>query len=517
MTAFQDLLNDLEAQDLLVLYEYDGLNPDTDTVETVRFSSGPYTTRPSDTPANTPYLDLEDAELSGMFFRSLCPRGNLDGMPEIDTGTDVFTNIDGQLDDYLGWIFEGYPQRKLLGRKDFAYADFGEIQNGITTSVEITQAKMVIRSKSKDALLDLPVQTETFAGTNSGSTGNEGTASDIKGTVKPLCYGECKKVNPVRVNSSAYRDMFHAGDDVQAVDDAYDQGSVLTDPTDYSSTLTGDGIIDLVSQPAGLTTADVKGDASGSGYVDHPVDIAERIATRGGDLTGSDIDSASFAAVKASTSGMVAGIYIRDERSKRDCINEVLDSIRARGVFNRTGKLQAVQITAPDSVATASFNDDAIIDIEAIQSTDELEGIPPYQYILGYDRFWTVQEKSSLATGLTDALKEELGLEYRKEPTAVDTDIQADYPTSKTKTKNTLLVGQANAATQAAADFSFYSTRWRHFFLRVKARGFLVDLGHTIEIDTDRFGFAGGQKAFVYGIGDNLRTHTVELHVMRAA
>ena len=136
--------------------------------------------------------------------------------------------------------------------------------------------------------------------------GVEGVEDDLKGKPKPRCYGECLNVSPPWVNTSKLIFQVHDGliEDIVTV---YDKGVALTkgDPIGSLATLltttptagewdyylgsASDGAyFRLGSSPAGLITADVKGDKFGGTYRTTVADMIKTIAERDGGLTQFD-------------------------------------------------------------------------------------------------------------------------------------------------------------------------------------------------------------------------------------
>lgn len=259
-------------------------DPGGSTVLTQRWSTGRFVTAPSDTPANTAY----DARLDqpANFLRALIGEGRTYGDSESAEGLGELRNEDRGLDGLLNWGWDGRTARiyTALGGQTRAQARL--VATVALKVPETRPASLYLRFEDLTADLKKPIQTNTYAGTNSGATGDEGLATDIKGQAKPLCYGEVQNVTPVRVNGPGIRFQVHDGpiEDVTAV---YDRGLPLVKVASKPgigqyAVWNHKGIIVLGSEPAGQITCDVKGDKSGGTYVDKIGDLVERILRRHG-------------------------------------------------------------------------------------------------------------------------------------------------------------------------------------------------------------------------------------------
>ena len=163
----------------------------------------------------------------------------------------------------------------------------------------------------KLAELNQPIQTNFYLGTG----GLEG-GSDLTGKPKPLCYGECHNVPMVQVDAANLVYQVHDGA-ISSIDAVYDRGVALTvspggspspDAGEYEVTAST-GTVQIGSSPAGLITADVKGDAT-STYVNSVADIIKRLLEIRLSWNDQNFDSPAFATLQALNSATV-GIWIQ--------------------------------------------------------------------------------------------------------------------------------------------------------------------------------------------------------------
>ena len=505
MSAFTDLMADDYAEKIY-LVEVVGYNTVTDQEETLYYSSQKYTTEPWETPANQHYDPIMSDERLTLFSRSLFS-------VEASFGQVVLDNMGGDLDYLFDYAFNGRAITVKLGGKAFNYADFGTVLSGVIDQAifEYDVVRFVVRGNLYK--LQVPLNTTTYAGTNSGSTGNEGLADDIKGAPKSLCYGECKNVPITPVNTSAYRYQFHSAGTSSAVDSVYDKGALQTITTDYTNDLTN-GIIDLVTTPDGQVTADVKGDATGSGYISTCADIVSRIITTRTVYTTSDLDTSSFTALNTANSAALGVFFPPQEITVLEAITSLMESVGAHIFERRDGLLKVLRFNGVVGSSVASFGVGDITENTFKTVSSDYE-VPIYQAKTGYGKNWTVQNKNELAAGVTDARVAYLEQEYRySAPSgALDATIKDIWLNATIFTKDTLIVNSADADTESIREFNLRSVPHREFELEVKTSAFTIDIGDIITITHPRFGFSAGQDVIITEMKEDTRNSTAMLKV----
>lgn len=470
---------------------------DLSAVTTLRVTTANgFVTAPGDTPANAYYEPSVSANINTFFVRNMYGIRQTAGASDSSYGEVVLANIDGQYDDLKEHGFDGRNVVIKIGETTTAFSSFITIFTGtIQTAIfSYSELKLVLRDKSH--ILDLPIQDTRFAGTNSGSTGNEGLAADIEGQPKPLCYGECKNITLVPCNTSAFRYQFHAEGTISAVDNVYDKGVLLTLTTDYTVDASN-GIVDLVATPAGTVTADVKGDATDTGYVDSVSNIVKRILVDHTTLTTSDLDTTSFTDLQTANSDTV-GVYIATDASVREVIDMLLNSIGAFGYFARDGDFTVGQFTAPSGSTVVDFTTDDILSLEMVSSEDDSD-IPTHEVKLGYEKNWTVQSADQIAGSVTDARRAYLQQGYRH-TTASDATIKNQYLLSSPFYKDTLLVDSSEADTEASRLLTLYKSKRFIYELSVKATALQLDLNDVVGITYETIDSTGAVTGHRFGL-----------------
>ena len=244
------------------------------------YSTHGLTTSPSETPANTWYDGRVENALR--FTRSLVDGDRIGGRSIPGFGSVVLQNLDGDMDPMRRWGWSGRSIIVEMGGPLFARSAYGVVFNGLTSGVQFDDRLVTISVTDLQGLLEQAPWRPVYLGTG----GLEG-GIDLKGTPKPLCYGPCRNVELVYIGivGGRFAYQFHDGA-VAAYDPAFhvvrDSGNPLTyeasNPVAGEWTLDASlGVITLGGSPIGTITADVKGDASGTGYVSSTSTIIRRV------------------------------------------------------------------------------------------------------------------------------------------------------------------------------------------------------------------------------------------------
>lgn len=164
------------------------------TLQTFYFGTQGFTTRPTDTPANTEVLAL--LVDGGSFSRELFSGARVSGGVRSSFGELVLNNSAGLLD---GWIAYGTGNGRVVLRSGTAAAAYPA---GYTTvyvarirslRADFASLRLVLRDRSY--LFDKPAVVQTFAGTG----GKEGTAAS--GRRKHLVIGSPGLIPPVPIDA----------------------------------------------------------------------------------------------------------------------------------------------------------------------------------------------------------------------------------------------------------------------------------------------------------------------------
>lgn len=477
------------------------------TTTTLRYSSQPYTTKPSDTPANTFYDDriTNPASIS----RSLYSSGTTSGASRVNYGAVELTNVDGGLDYILPYSFDGRSLVIKIGNAGDAYSSFVTILAGTMEQVEFTFSKVTILARDKLAIVDMPLQTNLYAGNNSLPNGVEGVA-DIAKSPKPLLYGQVYNIAPIMVNSSKLTYQINDGA-IASVGAVYDRGVALTfhsDETDVAnleahdppagkySTCLALGYIRVGSLPAGLLTCDATQGASAANRT--VAQVLKAMALKAG-ISSGDINASDVTALDTANSSVV-GIWIDGADSAMVTMDKVSQSIGAYFGFDALGALRMGLFAAPTGSATLEININNIISIEHSRTSDTDKGIPAWRVNLTYQKNYNIQD-TDLAGSVTAARRSVLSLPALTK-SAEDTAIKTQYTLAPTIEKESLLVDATAAQTEATRLLNLYKVSRDLYTVTIALdlTQSLPDLNNVVNITINRFGLNSGKLFKIIGI-----------------
>lgn len=477
------------------------------TTTTLRYSSQSYTTKPSDTPANTFYDDriVNPASIS----RTLYSNGTTSGASRVNYGAVELTNVDGGLDSILNYSFVGRSLVIKIGNADNNYSTFTTILNGTMEQVEFTFSKVTILARDKLAIVDMPLQTTIYAGNNTLPNGVEGVA-DIAKSPKPVLYGQVFNIAPIMVNSSKLTYQINDGA-IASVGAVYDRGVGLTfhadelnvadleahdPPSGKYSTCLALGYIRVGSLPAGLLTCDATQGASTANRT--VAQVLKAMALKAGIASG-DINASDVTALDTANNSVV-GIWVDGADSAMSSMDKVAQSIGAYFGFDALGSLRMGLFTAPTGSATLEININNIISIEHSRTSDTDKGIPAWRVNLTYQKNYNIQD-TDLAGAVTAARKSVLSIGALTK-SAEDTAIKTQYTLAPTIEKESLLVDATAAQTEATRLLNLYKVNRDLYTVSIALdlTSTLPDLNNVVNITMNRFGLNSGKLFKIIGI-----------------
>ncbi len=209
---------------MIYLLEVDYLDPVTKLVGTLRFSSGGYTTYPSDTPPNTWYEPR--IKSPNNWSAAVFTDGQTGGGAEGGFGTAQLHNQDGFFDQYIPAAFDGQRLRLLYGNREQPYSTFSVVLTGTMAQPEFTWSYCNFKIRDYSKFFDKALSQYNYLGNNVEGKGVEGTPSDLMGKSKPLCFGRCLNFTPTCVSTYYMLFQVHAGPEgrggrIKAIDAVY--------------------------------------------------------------------------------------------------------------------------------------------------------------------------------------------------------------------------------------------------------------------------------------------------------
>lgn len=306
-----------------------------------------------------------------------------------------------------------------------------------------------------------PLQPALYAGSN-GDPGvlYEGTAEGLKGTPKPLAFGDlteahipAPQVNPAEQAHQLHDGviqgevaLFDRGDDFGLTLDGDLAGEAFDlaapDPT-HAVTDIGRGLVKFNAAPVGAFTAGFKGEAGEAGYVETAGPILARLLARAGVPAGRI--GASFATL---ASAAVMGFWAGEPIQLSEALAFVAAGAPAAVLPDRAGVWQAVAYGPPKADADYVIAASDILDC----SSDDAAEPPIGEVRVGWGRIWRTFAGTELAPDLaaTDA-KSRLEKDYRW-AVAEDAVVKARFPDrARTIEIRTALRQEADALALAAA------------------------------------------------------------------
>lgn len=457
----------------------------------------------ADTPASTWY----DGRLAERvrIERRIAGRDGIGGLASVRSEVSL-ANVDGALDLLTRhYALDGRRARVLIGPPDDARSEFGTVFVGVVESATIGDD--VVRLRLTDGLsrLKVPVNATAYA----GSGALEGGA-DLTGKAKPRCWGSCLNVSPPLVDSARliYQVNDGAISDVPAV---YDRGIALTQGSDYSSesdlnttapsagqyrVYKAGGYFRLGSTPSGTVTADVLGDASGTGYVSTAAQIVSRILVDEVGLASDEIEPASFDRLQVEAAGIV-GVWAGTAALHADeAIDDLLAGVGAYGGFNRHGAFTVGLVRAAEGASDAAYTDEEVIHVTREPRPAALEPVA-WRVGVGYARNYTVQ--GDLAAAVT-AARRTFAAEAERVAIAEDSTIRSRHRLAREYRIPAAYEDEADASDEADRQFVLWGGSLAPYRVALPAVALVREIGDDIQITHARHGMADGVPAFVLGV-----------------
>jgi hypothetical protein len=494
MSSFEDWLLD-ERNKRTVLVELQAYQPTTDTVVAYYISNTGFTSRSTDTPANTAYPP---------YLRKI---------PEIESSLDEpmgvgsieIRNPGGVLDAAIRNSFGLRPAKIYLGDPSWSKAAFYECvftinENGVTSN---SPDNLSVQFKDPVSLLDVPIITDIIS-------------NDAKDLI-PLGVGKVFNLSPVFVSktiTSVYR--FNEGA-VISVTDVRD-GGVTTDPGNYTLDI-GAGTITFSVFPASDITMDIIF-TSVTSVVELVKGIIEDAILK---LTLTlTYDSTNFN-IWITALPYDAGDYYTEKTTYLEAIENLLSSVGLKISGFPTGELYLWRITRPlvptdpttgdIPVFTANISNIAQNGLSVSRTVPVLDKIK-----LGYKKNFTEQNKDNLYGAVDPDLVElyssrQSSVFIKNTPALTDKYLSAkEFPGEETGITETLLYNQANAATEANRRLSLYNQEIQGFEVKL-TQDFIQRLGSIIWLEYPRYGFNSGRKVQVVGVSWDISTRSSILTV----
>jgi hypothetical protein len=440
---------------------------------TLRLATRPYVTEPTDTPANTPYLDVVQGGVK------LNEQMSINGNASMSYGDIEIENNTGELDSWLDAIWVNREIVVYSGDVRWARADFREVFRGVVADIDSSgRNRLNIKLRDKLKRLDSAI-TETKLG---GTTDN-------KDRLRPVLLGECHNFEPLLIDPATHDYQFHNGPSENVIE-VRDNGV----PVGFTPTL-GAGTFRLSGTAFGTITVSAQGDNNGAysntvvGLIKKLVKTYGRVADR---FSDEDLDLTSLTAFDAANPHPV-GIWLPEKANVLATCQDLAASVGAMLMTTRLGKAKLVQINATLS-ATGAIpvgEDDMIQRTLKIAEKLEVSGAVK----LGYCKNWTVQDK--LESGIPEAHKDLFKKEWleitRKDQTTLD-----DYKLhGEPDQEDTYLLTEAGAIAEADRRLGLRKKPRTVYQYQGFADSLTLQLGDVVLLTHSRYGLSGGKLGLV--------------------
>lgn len=496
----------------MILVELTAAINEAGTPRTFYVGTHGFVTSGADTPANQAFLPvIKDA---GSISASIFSSGATSGSSSFEPGRLRLVNVNGQFDDWIDYSFEGRPVVIRSGEGGAYPGDFPILFTGTVAEVEASVQAIEITLRDKAYVLDQPVLTVQYAGTNVGPVGLEGDPENVKGSLKPRLYGGTVfNLSPPCVNTSKL--AFQVSDRSISSLAVFDAGVALTPGADHADTTSliaatvasgtfqtclAEGYFRLGATPVGEVTANA---AAGASDADRSVaQILKALATDAGGVTINPdaVSLLDFATRRPDESSRPIGLYLSDDTTFRDAMDTVAASVGAWWAFDSLGVLQMGQFAPP--VVGISAGD--VIEAEVLKGFERQiadgAAVPAWRVTVRYRKNLTPQT-SGLATSVTAARRAELAQEWRS-VSAEDASIKVKDPQAREIVIESLLNEQADAQAEAERQLAIHKVRRSLFVVPVVISVFnaaRATLAGQVKLFHERFGLGAGRDLVVLG------------------
>lgn len=507
--------------DRIYLVEIDGYDPDTETVETYRFCTGPgYQSGP---------LWYEPRVIQPASLSRSISTSEFGGRQNVSYGECTLAAIDGGVDYLADRFFDGRELRLYFGMPSLSRESFVLILSAQIEAVAVEREQASIRLRDRAVTLEKPFSTVKYAGNNELPLGLEGGPDDIKDSLKPRIFGRVALMNPVQVNTAKL--IYQMNDGYAFPVNIFDGGAYLTrqdpgydDLTDLESEAgepdagsfrqyAPGGYFRLGASPVGQISASVAEDwrpqrISAAGLLRRVIeDAASRRPDSPqpqGPVDWDEIDLQTLDEQVAAPLGLV----IDGEETTASVLDRICQSVGAWWGVSALGKLTVFRLQEPS--ATADF-ELTVSDMTIAERTPDGQNAV-WRVTVQADRNYAVQDKSGLMAAATEARAAWLGNEYR-DSTAEDETIQATRLLAEEQKQQSIMCSISQAKAEAERRLALHSVRRDITSIQLAnpAFYFQIDLGKTVKIIAPRLGYQTGRNMVIIGMVVDYGANTADL------
>ena len=479
-----------------------------------------------------------DVVKSGRAFGEAGVSGGVLEVANVHAGqSQAEPGLDELVDHGFGFIIE----LRLAASATQAYADTTLLAKGTAALQRAGFDRLLVRIRDRREETEKALQTLLFAGTNVGTTGTEGLASDLKDRPKPDAFGaELFQVPllPANAANEVWQiDAIRIGAPPVVYDGLVQLGTV-TPPTAETSlgNLTGsspaagtfhyylggagDGaFIKTGTTPKYQLTADLSiGQARGGTTRSLPGDLIEELLTQRAGVASGDISSDDIAAINLAAP-YTMGLYVNQPTTVRQAINQIAAAcpgwwypdrfgvFRVKRLVDPAGKSPVTTIKRFSRGDLGSTADTELIAIERLPTGDPGEGVPVWRVVGSYRRAYAVsRDNIDPAARAADPVLIAAAAQETRTVVAEDTSVRSKHPLA-IELEIDLGVIQVEAHAQAVVDHLLTILSEIRALYRARARlspaiANLLDLEEAADIALNRFGLDSGKRHTLTGVQD---------------
>lgn len=464
---------------------------------TIYMGTRPFTTRPTDAPANTTYLPI--ATVGTLFTERLL----LEGDGSLSTGTLEVDNIGGERDSWggPGYVFTNRSIRARLGDDRWTLAVLplsSRIFDGVTADIAPAgRSKFTLKLRDKLQRLNTAISEAKLGG-----------AGEAQDALLPIGLGQMFNVTPLLIEPGILKYQVHAGR-IDSIIEVRDNGAPVAFTADLAT-----GTFTLAAAPAGAVTVSFRGDKAPT-YGETAAQLVKRLVTGYGKVsdrfTDDDIDLANFAAFDAAhPQGM--GLYATDRLNVLNACQMLVGSLGAQLVMSRLGKLRIIKIALPGAGTPFVIRPEHVVHTKEGESTLQPTGRTAAvgAVKLGFCKNWTVQEAGTLA-GIPDRHKDLFANEWRT-TTKSDVATLAKFKlNAEPVQQDTMLLTRADAEAEAQRRLDLWKVPRTTYEFDGVPELLQLELGQAITVYNPRFGMAAGVPGIVISLAPDWNTGRVKV------
>lgn len=462
---------------------------EVDTASPKYLSTLPYTTLPTDTPANRVYYPVIAGGVA------LTESLSLDNSASLSAGDIELSNEDGSLDSWLDEVWVNRAIRVYVGDVSWNKSDFKLIFNGVVSSLDSSSAsRLNIVLRDKLQRLNTPVSEDQLGGTTPNAE-----------RLRPLVFGECHNIEPLLVDPALHEYQCHNGA-LERIIEVRSEGV----PREITTSGVPTGSFRLTASPEGTITASVQG--STSPYVNTVAGIVQRLATSYGTpserFTFGDIDTVQMAAFDAAHPQPV-GVFLNDRNNVLQVCQDLASSVGAQVTMSREGKLRLVKIELPPTGTPLVITP---ADYEAQSLSISQRSTVQAGIRLGFCKNWTVQ--TSIDSGIPAEHRDLFGQEYLS-VSARDSAVASNYKLyAEPQQVDTLLLKRTDVSAEATRRLNLWKQPRTVYQVTAFAHLLTLEIGQAVTLYGTRFGLELGKTGMVVGLETDWIGKRVKVEVL---